>query len=151
MLRRQVLIHLRERRRSVGSSRLCGNIPEFVAGENRFCTILMAAFQGLLIGKLGADGCYGIGIRECELAFGSVSKQDVLEQKVLLGFQPRLKMAIFTFFTWLWRRFWSSLRLESLKCAKRSLPFHYQKVFNTVNVQTGKFLPCVQVRAAWYS
>ncbi|KAJ5503706.1 hypothetical protein N7463_006580 [Penicillium fimorum] len=40
--------------------------PKLVAGENRFCTILMAAFRGLLIGKLGADGCYGIGIRECE-------------------------------------------------------------------------------------
>lgn len=36
---------------------------EFVAGDERFCTILMTAFEGLLIGKLGADGCYGIGVR----------------------------------------------------------------------------------------
>lgn len=40
--------------------------PEMVAGEGRFCTALMQAFQGQLIGKLGADGCYGIGIRESE-------------------------------------------------------------------------------------
>ncbi|KAJ5084897.1 hypothetical protein NUU61_009476 [Penicillium alfredii] len=37
--------------------------PELVAGDGRFCTVLMNAFRGSLIGKLGADGCYGIGIR----------------------------------------------------------------------------------------
>lgn len=40
--------------------------PEMVAGDGRFCTILMKAYQGALIGKIGADGCYGIGIRESE-------------------------------------------------------------------------------------
>lgn len=34
-----------------------------VAGEGRFCTDLMTAFQGLLVGKVGADGCYGVGVR----------------------------------------------------------------------------------------
>ncbi|KAH9864059.1 hypothetical protein J1614_009992 [Plenodomus biglobosus] len=37
--------------------------PELVGGEGRFCTELMIAYEGLLIGKVGADGCYGIGIR----------------------------------------------------------------------------------------
>lgn len=37
--------------------------PELVGGTARFCTVLMRSFPGLLIGKLGADGCYGIGIR----------------------------------------------------------------------------------------
>lgn len=37
--------------------------PEMVAGEDRFCTNLMQAFGGKVVGKLGADGCYGIGIR----------------------------------------------------------------------------------------
>lgn len=37
--------------------------PEMVAGEDRFCTVLMRGFEGQLIGKLGADGCYGIGIQ----------------------------------------------------------------------------------------
>jgi L-asparaginase II len=40
--------------------------PELVGGEGRFCTVLMHAYQGRLIGKLGADGCYGIGIRASE-------------------------------------------------------------------------------------
>jgi L-asparaginase II len=37
--------------------------PELVAGEGRFCTQLMNAFAGALVGKLGADACYGVGIR----------------------------------------------------------------------------------------
>lgn len=40
--------------------------PELIAGDDRYCTILMKAFNGDLIGKLGADGCYGIGIRDSD-------------------------------------------------------------------------------------
>ncbi|MBU9319052.1 asparaginase [Burkholderia gladioli] len=40
--------------------------PELVAGEGRFCTRLMTAFEGRLVGKLGADACYGVGIRAGE-------------------------------------------------------------------------------------
>lgn len=39
--------------------------PEFVAGEGRFCTELMEVYEGQLVGKLGADGCYAVGIRAC--------------------------------------------------------------------------------------
>ncbi|KAL7809443.1 thermolabile L-asparaginase [Trichoderma gracile] len=41
-------------------------MPEMVGGEGRFCTLLMSALGGSAIGKVGADGCYGIGIRESE-------------------------------------------------------------------------------------
>ena len=37
--------------------------PELVAGEGRFCTALMRAFEGALVGKLGAAGSYAIGVR----------------------------------------------------------------------------------------
>lgn len=37
--------------------------PELVAGEGRFCTALMSAFEGALVGKLGAAGSYAIGVR----------------------------------------------------------------------------------------
>ncbi len=40
--------------------------PEMVAGEDRFCTRFMGAFNGAAIGKIGADASYGIGIRESE-------------------------------------------------------------------------------------
>jgi L-asparaginase II len=37
--------------------------PELVGGESRFCTLLMQAFGGALVGKTGADACYAIGVR----------------------------------------------------------------------------------------
>lgn len=40
--------------------------PELVGGHGRFCTELMRGFQGALIGKIGADGCYGVAIRASE-------------------------------------------------------------------------------------
>lgn len=41
---------------------MCG-YPELIGGKGRFCTELMAAFGSVLIGKVGADGCYAIGMR----------------------------------------------------------------------------------------
>ncbi|KAL4784039.1 L-asparaginase II [Aspergillus varians] len=40
--------------------------PELVGGQGRFCTELMRGFQGAVIGKVGADGCYGIAVRASE-------------------------------------------------------------------------------------
>ena len=37
--------------------------PELVAGEGRFCTALMRAFEGELVGKVGAEASYAIGVR----------------------------------------------------------------------------------------
>lgn len=37
--------------------------PEIVAGDGRFCTALMRAFEGALVGKVGAEACYGVGVR----------------------------------------------------------------------------------------
>ncbi|KAK4617929.1 hypothetical protein CLAFUW4_11814 [Fulvia fulva] len=46
--------------------KVMSHYPAMVGGEGRFCTLLMDAYRGALIGKVGADGCYGIAIRECE-------------------------------------------------------------------------------------
>lgn len=40
--------------------------PDLVGGAGRFCSVLMRAFEGGLVGKLGADACYGVGIRASE-------------------------------------------------------------------------------------
>ncbi|WP_144143542.1 asparaginase [Paraburkholderia sp. BCC1884] len=37
--------------------------PELIGGEDRFCTELMRSFNGALVGKVGADGSYAIGVR----------------------------------------------------------------------------------------
>ena len=38
--------------------------PQNVGGSGRFCTELMQAFDGQVIGKFGADGTYAIGVRQ---------------------------------------------------------------------------------------
>lgn len=43
--------------------RAMSSYPDMVGGEGRFCTLLMQAFDGALIGKVGADGSYAIGVR----------------------------------------------------------------------------------------
>lgn len=40
--------------------------PEMIGGDARFCTDLMRVFQGNLIGKIGADALYCVGIRASE-------------------------------------------------------------------------------------
>ena len=44
-------------------SRAMTTHPEMVAGEGRFCTALMQAHRGALVGKVGADASYAIGVR----------------------------------------------------------------------------------------
>jgi L-asparaginase II len=36
---------------------------DLVAGNGRFCTALMRAFDGDVVGKIGAEGSYGLGVR----------------------------------------------------------------------------------------
>ncbi len=38
--------------------------PELVAGQTRFCTELMQAYQGALVGKVGAEAVYGVAVRQ---------------------------------------------------------------------------------------
>ncbi|KAI0455297.1 thermolabile L-asparaginase [Xylaria acuta] len=40
--------------------------PGGVGGDDRFCSVLIEAYEGALIGKGGGDGCHVIGIRESE-------------------------------------------------------------------------------------
>ncbi|KMY85421.1 Atypical L-asparaginase, Rhizobium type [Candidatus Paraburkholderia calva] len=48
--------------------------PELVAGDGRFCTLLMQAFGGALVGKTGADASYAIGVRRPEGVIGIAVK-----------------------------------------------------------------------------
>jgi L-asparaginase II len=51
--------------------------PELVAGEQRFCTTLMRAFGGDLVGKVGADGSYAIGVRKSEASSASSADEAI--------------------------------------------------------------------------
>jgi L-asparaginase II len=48
--------------------------PELVAGEGRFCTRLMRAYGGALVGKTGADASYAIGVKRPEGGLGIAVK-----------------------------------------------------------------------------
>jgi len=52
--------------REAALSRICRAMtayPELVAGNGRYCTALMSAFEGGVVGKVGAEGSYGLGVR----------------------------------------------------------------------------------------
>ncbi|KAF2000381.1 thermolabile L-asparaginase [Amniculicola lignicola CBS 123094] len=44
--------------------------PDLVGGEGRFCTLLMEAFDGAVVGKIGADACYGVSVRAAASSLG---------------------------------------------------------------------------------
>lgn len=82
--------------------------PELVAGEDRFCTALMRAFDGELVGKVGADASYAIGVRDA--GFGIAVKvedgntavlfaivTDVLEQLGIGAKTQRDKLGTYRF------------------------------------------------------
>lgn len=43
------------------------NYPEMVSGTNGFCTELMRCTKGKLIGKLGAESVYAVGIKDADI------------------------------------------------------------------------------------
>jgi L-asparaginase II len=104
--------------------------PEMVAGEGRYCTELMRAYGGAVVGKLGADACYGLGIRASEQtrrlgASGSIG----ISIKVEDGNIDVLYMLV-------------SETLERLQIGtpeQRALlaKFHKPKVLNTMNREVG--------------
>lgn len=105
-------------------------MPEMVGGEDRFRTLLMGAFQGLLIGKVGADGCYGVGMRESEISRNLGAVGDVgIAIKVEDGNLDILYAAVAEI-------------LEQLKisnqASKESLDaYHHPEIKNTKGVVTG--------------
>lgn len=82
--------------------------PELVAGEDRFCTALMRAFDGALVGKVGADASYAIGARDAQYGIAVKVEDgnttalyaivtDVLEQLGIGSKSQRDKLAAFRF------------------------------------------------------
>ncbi|KAL7952639.1 L-asparaginase II [Trichoderma compactum] len=104
--------------------------PEMVGGEGRFDTLLMRAFKGAIIGKVGADGCYGIGLRESERteslgALGAIG----IAVKIEDGNLDILYAAVAEI-------------LEQLKvCSREDIQsletYHHPKIRNTMGIVTG--------------
>lgn len=115
--------------------------PEFVGGDGRFCTVLMQAFQGRLIGKLGADGCYGIGIRASKQtaqlgATGAIG----ISVKIEDGNIPILYSAILEIL--------EQLQIRPPETRKDLDASHRPPILNTAGVVTGHVIPTFKLRAA---
>ena len=104
--------------------------PALVAGEGRFCTLLMEAFEGRLVGKLGADGCYGIGIRASEDTRRLGSSGSVgISVKIEDGNIEILYAAVCEVL--------EQLDIGSPAVRDKLAAFHHPKKLNTKGVQTG--------------
>lgn len=104
--------------------------PELVAGNGRFCTALMEAFQGNLIGKVGADGCYGVGIRQSDRkrelgAVGAIG----IAVKVEDGDRQVLYSAVVEVL--------DQLQIGSLEAIQKLASFHHVKRLNTMDIVIG--------------
>ncbi|KXH42838.1 hypothetical protein CSIM01_05946 [Colletotrichum simmondsii] len=113
--------------------------PEMVGGEGRFCTILMEAFEGSLIGKVGADGCYTIGIRASEStkelgtegAIGVAVKIEDGSLEILYAAVPEIL---------------DQLRIGTPEMRRKLASFHHLKRTNTMGVETGQVSHAFSVR-----
>ncbi|RHZ51681.1 hypothetical protein CDV55_100454 [Aspergillus turcosus] len=113
--------------------------PELVGGEGRFCTVLMQAFQGRLIGKLGADGCYGIGIRASEQTakFGATGAVGI-SVKIEDGNIPILYSAVLEIL--------EQLEIRPSEMCEELDVFHCPVIRNTAGVITGHVIPALKLR-----
>jgi L-asparaginase II len=104
----------------------------------------MEAYGGLLIGKLGADGCYGIGVRECE-ATRKLGVEGALGISVKIedGNVGVLYSAVVEVLAQLG----ISIGADGDGVPGILERFHHQRIFNTVGVETGVLAPCFRVRA----
>lgn len=112
-----------------------------VAGEGRFDTALMAAYGGQIVGKIGADACYGVAVRAptdasmtgaCQGAIGIAVKVEDGNLDVLYAAVMEI--------------------LERLKVGtsevRQSLDgWRYPKIVNTAGAVTGGYKHCFKLRS----
>lgn len=113
--------------------------PELVGGEGRFCTEVARLSQGALIGKLGADACYGIAIKSSERtrqlgATGAVG----ISVKIEDGNVSILYAAIMEIL--------EQLQIGTSDMREALGHFRFPKLCNTAGVQTGHLSHNFRVR-----
>lgn len=104
--------------------------PEMVGGEGRFCTILMQVFGGALIGKLGADGCYGVGIR-------ASAETAAMGFEGALGIAVKIEDGSIEILCAVVAEILAQLDIGTAEQKEALKPFHHLKRRNTMNIVTG--------------
>lgn len=105
--------------------------PELVAGEGRFCTELMEAFEGALVGKVGADGSYAIGVRASE-------QTAKVGAKGALGIAIKIEDGNLTALYAVVSELLTLLEMGTPEQRKKLDRFHAPKMLNTMGVETSR-------------
>ncbi|KAL4792821.1 L-asparaginase II [Aspergillus venezuelensis] len=113
--------------------------PELVGGHGRFCTELMRAFKGALIGKVGADGCYGVGVRASEATerLGAVGA---------IGIAVKIEDGNLTVLYSAVAEILERLEIGYEEVIKALKAFHRPEISNTAGVVTGGYSCLFEVR-----
>ena len=104
--------------------------PEYVGGRQRFCTELMTVFRGQLIGKLGADACYAIGLSPSlsERAFG---------QAIATGIAVKVEDGNIEAMYSIIVEILSRLNILTEAQKEALTKFHYPPMLNTMGIVSG--------------
>ncbi|OWV74545.1 asparaginase [Rhizobium sp. R339] len=104
--------------------------PDMVAGEGRYCTALMRAYNGALIGKLGADASYAIGVRASD-------ETRRLGTDGALGISVKIEDGNLEILYAVVTELLGRLGIGSPEIRGRLAPFHHPQRVNTMGVTTG--------------
>jgi len=104
--------------------------PEMVAGEGRYCTVLMRAFKGAMIGKLGADASYAIGVRASD-------ETRRLGADGALGISVKVEDGNVEILYAVVTEILEQLGIGSPDIRKQLATFHHPRRVNTMGVTTG--------------
>jgi L-asparaginase II len=107
--------------------------PELVGGEGRFCTTLMQTFGGSLVGKVGADACYGLGVRASD-----VTRQ--LGARGALGIAVKIEDGNVQVLQATVCEVLQQLGIGSQEQRQALESFHHPKIVNTMQVEVGRYV-----------
>lgn len=114
--------------------------PELVGGERCFCTELMRAFRGSLIGKLGAVGPYCLGVR----ASGQTRKLGAIGA---MGIAVKIEDGNINILYSAVLEITGQLALGTPEIREALTHFRYKDIHNTAGIVTGCTTPDFTVRS----
>lgn len=106
--------------------------PELVGGEGRFCTTLMEAYGGLLVGKVGADACYGVAIRA-----GPNLGTDHINEDRAIGIAVKVEDGNLDILYSVVPEILERLNIGTKEMRHQLDSYHHPKILNTAGVVTG--------------
>ncbi|MGF6598747.1 L-asparaginase II [Paraburkholderia sp. GAS448] len=105
--------------------------PELVGGEGRFCTALMQAFNGGLVGKVGAEASYAIGVRASD-------RTAKLGARGALGIAVKVEDGNTTVLYAIVAELLTQLDIGTAEQCARLEAYRSPRMLNTMGIETGR-------------